>query len=391
MTVNSNTDITYNPSIYQAWKVQKRPVYARLPGTIEGSLNQQDAADWITDFIDSKLIDTLANLEGFKLNLDPDTSISNDWLNYLAQYCGFVGDYWDDKWTKEQKQWMIANSFKFIWPLKGTRQCLEAILNNFDLLYDVWTESRAQLPFKLPSQLGKPSAKFFVRVPLSIERDEYEWNLTKKLVRQYSLLGVKKGVCYETFALGYSRLGDPLFTPPVKTVLVYTEQTFKLGFNKIGDALFEVPNEGTVDLFKLGISEVGDKLYDIPTLVNRRNQGYFKLGISKLGDKLYTLPSLEDYIPDDVPRFRFGISQIGDKMYRSIPLSGEPFRLGISKLGDKLYTRQAIVASSGVGVPFRLGISKLGDKLYSFTPRGAGVIKRGIPLTNEFGTLLLDS
>lgn len=206
--------LTYEPSIYERWQVLKTPVGSLLPGIVDGSVGQNEVAEWLTAPIDRELIQIFDELLDYARIFDPAFT-EDKWLDFLSLPCGFAGGYWDTKWTVPQKRWMLANSIQYIWPNRGTQECLQRILDNFDLNAEIWTDGRLQFPVPFGSKFGRPRMRFYVLMPNGVSRTSYEWNLAKQLTRQYSLAGVKKRVVNKVFKMGsgptYSKFGDPLF------------------------------------------------------------------------------------------------------------------------------------------------------------------------------------
>lgn len=218
--------VDYNPEIYSRWVEEERPVGGLLPGEANGSLSYSEGVDWLTAPIDKELSSLLKLLKLYPNIFNPNVC-EEKWLDFIAPCCGFVEDYWDTKWTASQKRWMLLNSYKFIWSYRGTEDVLKAVLNNFNLLYDIWKDGGAIIPFTIGDALiGLRKMRFFVRLPLKIFRNSPQWRLAETLTRQYSAVGVEKKVCYEQFYIGFSIVGDPTF-PSNRAVLTYdSEGTF---------------------------------------------------------------------------------------------------------------------------------------------------------------------
>jgi len=202
--------IKYSTDTFTRFRQLRRPVSGLLPGIVEGSLSQSSESDLLTSWIDKSLSELVDLLLQYPDLFDPETTPA-EFLDLLSIPCGFVEDYWDVTWTEQQKRWMLSNSIRFIWPARGTQQVLEAILDNFNLLYEIWQDGDLLMPFAMPAQFGIPKLRFFVLLPLSIEREGKQWKLAETLTRQYSTAGVEKGVYYDSFYLGFSKFNDPMF------------------------------------------------------------------------------------------------------------------------------------------------------------------------------------
>lgn len=197
-----------------------RPILHRLPGLNEGydhddptSSPYPPVSDWLTVFWDELLIQTKEKFEAFYANyLNPATALPEN-LDWLAQLCGFTGDYWDTSWPVATKRKLIARSYDFIWPNKGTRAVLEFLYGEaFGLQARVYIlgEFRADIT-TVPGLVGGETLRFFVLVPLTYLRTSIAWALVDRLRRLYSPVYVDSLVAYESFYAGFSLAGDPTF------------------------------------------------------------------------------------------------------------------------------------------------------------------------------------
>jgi hypothetical protein len=197
-----------------------RPILHRLPGQNEGydhedptSSPYPPVSDWLTQFWDELLIQTKEKFESFHANyLDPVTALPEN-LDWLAQMCGFTGAYWDASWPDATKRKLIAQSYLFIWPYKGTRAVLEFMYGEaFGLNARIYIlgEFLAGVT-QVPAAVGGETLRFYVRVPLLYLRTSPDWGLTDRLRRLYSPAYVDSSVVYERFYAGFSLAGEPVF------------------------------------------------------------------------------------------------------------------------------------------------------------------------------------
>lgn len=200
-----------------AWE-QGRPIYKRLPIAEEkyqvaaGDPELDPVADWLTAPIDELLIAVKIATQSFYNDyLDPTTAKEKN-LDWLAQLCGFTGEYWETSWTTAQKRTLIANAFTFIWQAKGTRAVLEFMLATFAIQGKIYLlgEFLADRN-KTGEALGGEALEYYLLLPLKYLRTSYEWRLASKINRLYSPIYVKSQVCYNQFYCGFSAVGDLVF------------------------------------------------------------------------------------------------------------------------------------------------------------------------------------
>jgi hypothetical protein len=110
---------------YTSWTIEKRPIYSRLPDCYKE--DEDNIADWLTDYWDKLLLDSKAKIEDIPHNLDPLTC-NEKWLDYLAVLSGWIGEYWDTKWSVESKRILLSNSYTLIWANKGSTNVLSFVL-----------------------------------------------------------------------------------------------------------------------------------------------------------------------------------------------------------------------------------------------------------------------
>lgn len=200
-----------------AWETQ-RPIYHRLP-IAEGKYQVADddteldpVADWLTKPLDANLISVKAAVQNFYQNyLDPDTANPEN-LDWLAQLCGFTGEYWETNWSVQSKRSLIKNSYTFIWENKGSRKVIEFMLSTFALEGKIYLLGEFLAGRNLAGDaLGGEALEYFLLVPLKYLRISYEWRLANKINRLYSPCYVKSLVCYSQFTAGFSAAGEPVF------------------------------------------------------------------------------------------------------------------------------------------------------------------------------------
>lgn len=191
-----------------------RPIYHRLPQA-EQQYQGNEVCDWLTQPADDLLISlkvALSNLEQDYIN--PDTAKS-EVLDWLAQYHGFEGDYWDATWPDIIKRQIIKYSWSFIWTHKGQKSLLEWLLSVFgiDALVVAPGDCIAGIAIANDIVGGEP-LKYFIAMQIPSKggylRISPEWQLTIKLNRLYMPCYSDSLVCYKKAIAGLAVAGDPL-------------------------------------------------------------------------------------------------------------------------------------------------------------------------------------
>lgn len=217
----------------EAWQ-SGRPIHSRLP--VNGYQDNQ-VAEALTDWIDTKLTSHAAVLSAWHRNADPDLC-HEDYLDWLASLVGLAGAYWDTAWSPQIKRDLIKLSHPVLWKRKGTLDCIRRVLGTHQIQHQIWQESRLQMPFAMPGRFGTPTLRYCVQLPLKYRRSSQEWKEAARTVRNYSPAITKAQVCYEAFYLGFSKLGDPMFRPRPKPKAPKPYRPFRLGISKLGDPMF---------------------------------------------------------------------------------------------------------------------------------------------------------
>lgn len=184
-----------------------RPVFSRLP---ERGYKDNLAADALTSWVDEKLTAKAEQLQGFYLQLDPNTADEAS-LDYLAWLCGLSGSYWDTEWSAQVKRSLIAASHNYLWANRGTLDVIKFVLDTHGIDYDIWQDGSSVIPFKMPRAFGANRLRFFVRLPLAYDRTSRQWREVERSLRNFAPAVVQNRVCYQGFKMGFSVVGEAMF------------------------------------------------------------------------------------------------------------------------------------------------------------------------------------
>ena len=159
----------------EAW-ASGRPIYDRMPkllGAYSG-----EASDQFTRYWDSLLIEGKNAVLSLPTLFDP-LNCPAEWLDYLAPLVGLIDPYWSAGWPVSTKRKLIAGSLLILWAKKGTVECLDYVLDAFDILH------RVQIPgdfiisgpyaepiiigSKIGDNLGAPVWEYHILLPTEYE------------------------------------------------------------------------------------------------------------------------------------------------------------------------------------------------------------------------------
>lgn len=188
-------------------QTQTRPVFNRLP--IKG-YQDNPLVDWLLQAYDDKLVAVGQQVEQLHKKLDPATT-DPEYLDWLAAMVGMVDPYYDPSWPVAVKRLAVAKANE-IFSLRGTLAGLKLALDIHSIPYQINASSDLRLPFKLPAVFGTTNSTVFVILPLSIPRTSRPFIEAKKAISNYTSINTPVRACYDKFYVGFSQIGDPLFS-----------------------------------------------------------------------------------------------------------------------------------------------------------------------------------
>lgn len=150
---------------YQAWTLDKRPIYSRLPGS-NGAYSENIVVDWITSPWDDFLISTKGTLDNLPVQINPSICEPR-WLDFLSLMYGWV-DLWDTNWNDSIKRILLNNSYQGvnIWGNKGSLKVLEFILNTFQINHIIQLGESFLVDFsRVGDSIGSVSWEFDIILP----------------------------------------------------------------------------------------------------------------------------------------------------------------------------------------------------------------------------------
>lgn len=197
-----------NDRAVDAW-ASGQPVGKRLP--YYGYQDNQVAMALVT-WVDEFLSDRKGQLERFYLELHPSTCADSS-LDYLGYLCGLSGDFWSTSWDPSVKKSMVLLAYKTLWPLRGTLEVLNTILDVHSIERKIWQQAELVLPFTMARTFGGQGLRVYIRLPLVYPRVGYAWTEAKRALRNYAPACTETKVTYEQFYVGFSVLGEPMYNP----------------------------------------------------------------------------------------------------------------------------------------------------------------------------------
>lgn len=184
-----------------------RPVFLRLPR--DGYQNNPDVEALLTQ-PDEFLTRTKLLLETLYQRLNPAVC-PVEWLDYLGWLNGWSAEYWDTLWSPEVKRALIVIS-NSVWSGLGQQQILELVLLTHSVEHSIWSAKSLQLPFTLPGVIDTPKGKMFIRVPLKYLRNGQQFKEALRTRNNFVPCTIYSKVTYEYFYLGFSTVGEPVFS-----------------------------------------------------------------------------------------------------------------------------------------------------------------------------------
>lgn len=184
------------------------PIRITLPGENEAYTNNE-AVYWLLrpwDFHTAAIISGLRNF--YTQQLDPLTCKASS-LDWLAQWAGYTGVYWDRAWPESAKRTLIAEAYTRVWPSKGSQDLLSWLFGVFGLSAQIVASSnpaRADVSV-VGDQVGGPVSIFHVLLPMTYSRLG-EWVLVRRLIALYSPLWVGYTVSYSESRADIARAGE---------------------------------------------------------------------------------------------------------------------------------------------------------------------------------------
>lgn len=195
-----------------AWE-SGRPIYNRLPiesGQYQGNV----AVDAMTGWIDALLVAVKVSVINFERDFTDPVTARVDALDWLAQYHGFTGEYWEPQWSTAIKRQLITDGQTYIFPSRGLTELLEYFFDLFGIDGRLYLVGSFLAGINVAGDpCGGDPLYYYILLPLvnGYMRTSYEWNLVVKLNRLYMPCAVRSLVCYQQFYAGFSVAGDPVF------------------------------------------------------------------------------------------------------------------------------------------------------------------------------------
>ena len=191
-----------------SWSTQ-RPLFNRLPTPYLNS----DPAEWFTRPWDVLLMEGKGYADNFYRDfLDPDTA-DEAVLDWLSQFCGYTGEYWDSTWSASIKRTLIREAYSRVWATKGSRALLEWLINLFNIQASVFIPGEFLADSSVVGDpLGFESGFiYYIRAPIQYARASSSWLTLERLNNLYGPIYAKSRVVYDQFYADYSVAGDPVF------------------------------------------------------------------------------------------------------------------------------------------------------------------------------------
>lgn len=118
--------------MYEAWIVERKPIYSRLPDCYKEG--DPDISAWLVGYWDELLIDTKTKIDDFPRQLNP-AICDVEYLDFLAPILGWTKQYWDKTYSEKSKRLLLSNSWggRKIWEAKGSAGVLSFVLDSLGI------------------------------------------------------------------------------------------------------------------------------------------------------------------------------------------------------------------------------------------------------------------
>lgn len=205
----------------KAWE-RGQPIAYRLPGENSGYRKDEEwefyveeedppIARWLETPWDELLMASKAKMDDFPENyIYPETAIPEA-LDWLAQFCGYTGDYWSSDWAVPVKRQLLLRAYDFVWINKGTRVLLEWLIDLFSLECRVYLLGEFLAGQTVPATIGGDPFRYYLLVKLAYLRTSAQWALIVRLNRLFGPVYAYSRVTYERFYAGFSVANDVVF------------------------------------------------------------------------------------------------------------------------------------------------------------------------------------
>jgi phage tail P2-like protein len=184
------------------------PITSLLPGE-NGAYTDNPAARSLTapfDNFTAAIISALTNF--YARALDPLTC-EPAYLDWLAQWAGYTGVYWDSAWPVTAKRALIAEAYTRVWPEKGSQALLVWLLNLFEIDSQIVSSSeplRADVS-RVGDRVGGASSIFHILLPMHYSRLG-QWLIVRRLVALYTPIWIPYTISYVESRADIMRAGE---------------------------------------------------------------------------------------------------------------------------------------------------------------------------------------
>lgn len=262
-----------------AWQ-SLRPLFNRLPFVYRDVETPVNPSDVITDYWDELLVGLKSDIQNFYSRfLNPDSAPS-EWLDWIAQLCGFSEDYWSPVWSEAIKRQLIKDSFTRVWLERGTKTGVDYWFDLFEIpsfnpgnsSETTWVQTFFRVgETTLPGTLGVNDFNWFIRLEDSIVRGGETWRLSERIKNLHTPVWTQAILGYKYFYLGRSALGEGVFDWLWEQAFPY-----KLQY----ESLIPEGENSTIALLQYLLENLGyaGEVSEYPV---------FQLGVSGFGTPLY--------------------------------------------------------------------------------------------------------
>lgn len=188
---------------YQAWRIEKTPIYSRMPELQTGiSYKDFPATKILLNYWDSIFVECLDKLEDLVRQFNPELC-DEEYLDFLAPLCGWTEPYWSGDYPPESKRLLLKNSYTKIWNRKGTKDCISFVLTSLGIRHRIIIPGNFIIGVSQVSidPLGSTPYTFYVYLSNTYELDGYEFKLTDKMCQLFAPVWCEYLIDYDPYNL----------------------------------------------------------------------------------------------------------------------------------------------------------------------------------------------
>lgn len=184
------------------------PIRYSLPGQ-SGAYTHNQVVEWLLTPWEESTVEAIAFTRNFYAqHMNPATADAGS-LDWLAQFAGYTGPFWDSAWPESVKRSLISEAYTRVWPQRGSLNLLGWLFNLFGLNAEIDDSSAPFLADinEAGDALGGSDGIFHVLLPMLYSRQN-EWLTVEKLLALFIPCWADYTLSYEESQADFLRAGE---------------------------------------------------------------------------------------------------------------------------------------------------------------------------------------